>query len=685
MAKARSPFDVSLSADGRKRLGIWICDQIQDGLTARSTQEREVDYWWKLYEQARTRTGNAAPWPDAADLTSYLASEKVDALHARLMRTVFGVEPIWTVEGWGDAASRAPIVEEFHQWKAEEERLQTVLDRLFLQALVEPRGLLEIAEGTELRTVRKTIKAALELHPETGQPIFDENGQPLFVRDKKGQLIEATDDQTPAAETVIDSSERVRTGPVYRILPYADSLVLPGHARDADEVWGYFKRFWRRMDVLEARADAGLYDEEAVEMMHGTSDRESNASLERANMGVPSSDKGQAEKELWEGVVLLDMAELMESYDVKVRDKALKGERWYLVTVHVPTQQLLRVQFDDMERSRFVNVILFPRADRVTEGYSLVGHKLITTIEEHTAVRNMKADRTSLANRAPIKRLQGALWDPMEQPWHPGAVIDVRDPRELEPMVVPDVTAPMMQWEQTIERTAERLAGINDVASGQVATESRTLGEVQMATEQSFVRMDLIVKRSQEAMEDIGSIRNAIWTRTLAENKGEEMPATLVSNLEGRGVSIDQALPDGRVTAAMLDGAFRFKPHGSVENADPNRRRNDMMGMLQALPLLAQAFPMLQSMFASPQAARAMGREFLRNFHVQNTQAFLGSVSQDMAAQGMLNQLPPGSPLPMPPMGMGPGMPPGAQMAPPMAGPQGPPPMGGPQGVPPAA
>ena len=163
------------------------------------------------------------------------------------------------------------------------------------------------------------------------------------------------------------------------------------------------------------------------------------------------------------------------------------------------------------------------------------------------------------------------------------------------------------------------------------------------------------------------------------------MPATLVSNLEGRGVSIDQALPDGRVTAAMLDGAFRFKPHGSVENADPNRRRNDMMGMLQALPLLAQAFPMLQSMFNTPQAARAMGREFLRNFHVQNTQAFLGSVAQDMAAQGMLNQLPPGSPLPMPPMGMGPGMPPGAPMAPPMAGPQGPPPMGGPQGVPPAA
>jgi hypothetical protein len=236
------------------------------------------------------------------------------------------------------------------------------------------------------------------------------------------------------------------------------------------------------------------------------------------------------------------------------------------------------------------------------------------------------------------------------------------------------------------ERTAERLAGINDVASGQVATENRTLGEVQMATEQSFVRMDLIVKRFQEAMEDIGQIRNAIWKRTLAERAdGEDAPATLVSNLEGRGVSINQSLPNGKITAAMLDGAFRFKPHGSTENADPNRRRNDMMGMLQALPMLAQAFPLLQSMFSTPQAARAMGREFLRNFHVQNTQAFLGSVSQELQTQQMLNMLPPGSPMPMPPMGMMPPGMPGMPPAPPMGGmpPQGPPPMGGPQGAPP--
>ena len=81
MAEKRSPYDLRLNDTQRKTLAVHLCEQIQDGVNARGAAELDVDYWHQLYEQARTR--GRKPWADAADLTSYLAAEKVDALHAR--------------------------------------------------------------------------------------------------------------------------------------------------------------------------------------------------------------------------------------------------------------------------------------------------------------------------------------------------------------------------------------------------------------------------------------------------------------------------------------------------------------------------------------------------------------------------------------------------------------------------
>jgi hypothetical protein len=127
--KPQDPYAVPLTPDQRQELALFATRELQAAIDAKATTEQEVDYWWMLYEQARVR-GRNTPWPDAADLTSYLAAEKVDAIVARGMKTVW-VDPVYSVEAWGSAAARAPFVEEFHQWKVEEERLQNVLDRLW--------------------------------------------------------------------------------------------------------------------------------------------------------------------------------------------------------------------------------------------------------------------------------------------------------------------------------------------------------------------------------------------------------------------------------------------------------------------------------------------------------------------------------------------------------------------------
>ena len=661
MARERDAFELKLTDGQRTLLQNELVDQIQKGIDARTVSEQEVDYWWQLYEQARTRSQNS-PWPDAADLTSYLASEKVDALQARLLRAIW-TDPVWSVEGWGEAADRAPFVEEFHQWKVEEERLQAVLDRWSLMALIEPRGLLEISEGTEVRPVRRRITAKIKVDPATGGPIYGEDLRPVLDQDPAGKYLEAND-QDLGVDTVVDEYERVRTGPVYRVLPYRDSLILPGHARDREDIWGYGKRFWRRQSDLMRMAEAGVYDKAAIERL-GTEERQPDPALERSNQAIAPQDGSQAENELWELLVLLDLDQLFKEHrESRLHGRAFNGPRWYLATLHLGTNQLLRFQHDDFERSRFVMVNLFPRSDRATEGYSFVGHKLITVIEEHTAWRNMAADRAALEVSMPIKRLTGALWDPYDQPIGPKSVIDVRDMNEVQAMDVPRTSNSALQHIQMSEKIAERIAGVNDIAAGQVNMESRTLGEVRMATANSEIRMDAIIRRFQEAMEDIGQIRHAIWKRTLADQQqGMELPQSVILNLEGRGASIDGFLPDQKITAQLLAGAFRFKPRGSVETADPNAMRQDWMQFLQALPAVLQTFPMAAAMFQTPQAARAFVRQMLRVFRVENTQAILGSPAQDLMGQGGMPGMMPGPMMP-PGMGMPGQLPPGMPVPP---------------------
>jgi len=672
---ARDPYDVKLSEEQRKHLALWLARELDHALQARSAQDAEVDYWHALYEQARTRSARTIPWPDAADLTSYIATEKVDALHARIMRTVF-TEPVWTVEGWGDSVQRAPFVEEFHQAKVEEERFQGVADRWLLSALIEPRGLLEISEGYDLAaTTRHTMKAKLVTDPATGGPVFGEDAQPILERDDEGQLIEALAGDA-AAEAVIDEQDAQRTGPQYCVVPYRDSVIMPGHARDKRQIWGYGKKFTKRLFELQAQAKGAqaIYDTATVDLLTSTGDPEPDAALQRSLQTVaPQGDHLTAEKELWELLVKIDLAVLCEMHGLSV-PKGAKGLRWYVATIHKDQQLLLRLQHDDVDSCRFVPLILFPRPDRATEGFSFIGHKLITVIEEHTAWRNMAADKGSMVVQTPIKRQVGALWDPVEQPWGPKAVIDVRNMQEIDPVVIGDVPQSAFTHMQMQERNAERLAGINDIASGQVSDEDRTLGEVNMATEQSFVRMDLIKHRMDEAMEDVAQIRHAIWKRALAEKTaGVPAPQSLIVGMEGRGLPIEG---DGKITADMLEGSFRFKPHGSVETADVSKQRRDFVQAIQFLPALLQTFPMLIPLFQTEQAARAIARSFLHLFKLGSQQAFLGSASEGMPGMGMG----------LPGMGMGglppiPGMPPGMMGA--LGGLGGPAPPPGPPPAPP--
>lgn len=671
MAKqTRKPFEVKPRNMTIEDFAEELARDIDEARAARTATEQEVAYWHTLYEQGRTRTSRNQPWADAADLTSHIGTEKVDALRARIVKTVMGVEPVFTVEGFGPAEKNAPFVEEFNQWQLEREGFQSVFARAIHLSLIEPMGVLEVYEDTIKRPVRKTIRAALELAPD-GTALVDEKLNPkLQMNPQTGRYVEVTDEMTPSAEVEIDSYEVVARGPRHRALAYRDFLCLPAHARERADVWGYAKRFYRRVDELAERARAGIYDKDAVESLGTDDEHATETNLTGEQIGVTAKATDRAEKELWELLVLKDLGE---------------GLRWYVTTLYKDSQTLLRLQYDDIGRPRYFPLIPFPRPNRY-EGYSVIGHKLITTIEEHTAWRNMDADRGAMQLQMPMLRKQGALWDPDEQPIGAKAVIDVRDKDEITPLQIPDMTGPAEERIGRCERSAERVIGITDVAAGVTQSEKRTLGEVTATMEQSFVRMDEAIRNVQETLEEHRQVCHLMWKRALADmgEEGLEAPSAVaqslairgaieapqppdnhepnvVLGLETRAPNIGAQMPSLRFTASMMEGAFRFKPKGSVETADRNKLRIDFNQSLQAISQVAMVNPAVRAVLSTPSAAKALIEQWVRLYHVSDKQAFLGS--EAMAAMQAAMMPPPGMPgAPMEPGGPVPGGPP---MAPP--------------------
>jgi hypothetical protein len=643
-----TPFDVTFTDEEKRDLEHAICRDIEDALSARSSVIGTgglIDLCDWFYEQGRTDPQDR-PFPGAADLTSYFITEKVDALRARLMKAIFGVKPFCFVEGWGPDAQKAPAVEEFHDWQARRSGLKAALANTIHGALIEDGYILEVSERVETRRIVEELDVALQLN-DAQAPVFID-GEPQIQSDDAGEPIPAQPAQA-AATIKRDYVKTKRLGPQYDAISLKDFVFLPGHAKSQQQVWGYAYRVFLRIPEMQERAKDGIYDADAVTRIGESRDRDS-AALPPTVDTVAYQEGPTVENELFQ-------VSLKRDLDGDGR------EEWYILTVHLPTRTLLRCKLDRLAikvgRARCVPFMLFPRRNSVY-GYSYAADKIMTLAEEHTALRNMKADRGNLATNAPISRLRTAHWDPNAQPIGVGRVIDVNEHSEIKPFLIPDV--PQSAVEQTMEliQAVERVSGLADSAVGVLSQETRTLGEQRLVAGGSAVRVDEVMGHLHAAISEVMRLTNAIWAETLkADAKGLDAPQGVVQSLQYRG----QKLQDGKFTGDLLEGNFHFEPYGSDATAGPERRKQNLNQGLMTLTNLAKVVTPLQPIFQSVEFAKSVLEQWMQEYGWRDRQALMQAFQQ-----------PPAMPVQASPSGGPPMMGPPGAGAPPPGGP----PMGGP-------
>jgi hypothetical protein len=610
----RDPFELTLSADAQATLIDLLARELQYAIMARMRivgDDGTLDAAHQKYLGGDASLVVDTPWPDAANLGSWIVTEAVDAMRARIMATIF-TDPIWIVEGFGADAVKAPVVEEFHQWKADQTKLQQFMGRAVHNALIEGTGVLEVSDQVVLIKARKRIKVRLTQDPATGQVTLGPDGHPIVMRSGE-KFTEATDPNQPFVEMIVNDVGRTTAGPAYRVLSLKDFYVLPGHAAERSDVWGYAKRCWRRLAELQGRERDGYYTNIAALGGPASSERlaptggvgDTMSQLERGQDIAPQQDVASAEKEIWELTLLLDLDE--DGFD-----------EWYVITFSALHRQLLRVQYDNYDTPSYVLLTPFPRPDSIY-GFSFAQDKLGSLYDEHTALRNMYMDRTALKTNAPLLQVEGSPWNPADRPFGPAEVIPVRDLNEIKQLEVADVPNSLVHAMQEIVAAKERLSGMNDTTTGQLADANRTLGEVKLVTQQSWIRIDEVVKNLQQGFEDLFDLLNLIWKNKLRAAP-EPWPGDLQMTLQARAINLGT-----QITADVLEGAFRGKPRGSVEASDFSQMRADFVQLVTAITQLSQTVPALKLQLNNPMAVRSILTQMVRVYRWPDRQSLVGN------------------------------------------------------------
>lgn len=192
--KGRWPRMLNIGEEKERQLDQWLRDEIWNALTERQDILRDWERWQIQYWAQPESPVKNFPFRRAANVVVPLTAIAVEAVHARLMNTIFAVEPFWSIrprtKTWADAAKP---VERWLQSEVEDVNSLNVYD--FCNDT--------ILEGIKLGTFigksgyRRNMK-------KTNRDLPDGTVEPIYVEVMNGSTLE----YVPSANFVIRTAEQ---------------------------------------------------------------------------------------------------------------------------------------------------------------------------------------------------------------------------------------------------------------------------------------------------------------------------------------------------------------------------------------------------------------------------------------------------------------------------------------------
>lgn len=161
-------------------------------------------------------------------------------------------------------------------------------------------------------------------------------------------------------------------------------------------------------------------------------------------------------------------------------------------------------QIFDHGKRPFVKAVFFPREDSFYgEGICSMLEQLQIAISD---IANRRADNATLANVKMIVKKPTVKGIKPGDPIYSGKTIETQDPfRDIREFSFSDIYPSTVLEEQTLQKRAERLAGINEGVVGAAMPVTRTTASAQLALlQEQLKRIDIAIRQVRAGLKEVG-------------------------------------------------------------------------------------------------------------------------------------------------------------------------------------
>jgi len=461
-AQAQWPPMLELEPEVEERLNFWIEEEIRRAWTEREGLLEDWTNWQKQYWATPASKEKNFPFRRAANIVVPLTAIAVEAVHARIMNTLFTVEPFWSVRPQAKAwINTAPFFEEFLQTEA-----------------MNPTGL-DVYKFSN-HSMMELIKLGTCI------------GKSGYERITKKALDPRSDG------TIEDRFVEVRNSATLEYVPLANFLIRIGEFDPQTSPWCGEEHVFTWAQLKNLAANKRIMASKLIKIKDFWTSSEAGRTAGDAQTLKDEVDKLSNQEPIWNED--FKTQEIWATFDID-------GDGFdeeIVVDYHYESRTILSIRsnwYSDLHRP-------YRSAVYVTvEGrfYGIgVGKQNEQFQSEVTTIHRQRLDNATLANMRMLVLKKTTGYGPKE-PIFPGKMWFADDPKDIQVLQLSEVYNSAFANEDVLVRYSEKRTGVNEVLLGlpQQGTPGTATGDLARIAEGNK-RFDLVLRNIRRFLSLLG-------------------------------------------------------------------------------------------------------------------------------------------------------------------------------------